>query len=82
MKFLLLTLLAALVSGCADTPENRQFWQQMGAGLQGAANNLNQQTAQMRQNNSNNIGNTGTAQQQIWAVACPIQHAIGNQQLL
>jgi hypothetical protein len=54
MKLLLLTFTAALISGCADTPENRQFWQQIGAGLQGAGNSLNQQAAQMRQSGMNN----------------------------
>ena len=45
-----------LLIGCADTPENRQFWQQLGAGMQGAGDNLNRQAAQMRQNSANNGG--------------------------
>ena len=49
---------AFMLAGCADTPENRQFWQQLGAGMQGAGNNLNQQAAQMRQNSANNGGKT------------------------
>ena len=53
----LLILIGSLV-GCADTPENRQFWQQLGAGMQGAGDNLNRQAAQMRQNSATNGGNT------------------------
>lgn len=53
-----LFFLALSVSGCADTPENRQFWQQLGAGMQGAGDNLNRNAAQMRQNSANNGGNT------------------------
>jgi hypothetical protein len=44
--------LVCVLAGCADTPENRQFWQQLGAGMQGAGDNLNRQAAQMRQNSS------------------------------
>ena len=57
-KSLVITLICLSLSGCADTPENRQFWQQLGAGLQGAGNNLNQQAAQMRQNSANIGSNT------------------------
>lgn len=46
------------LTGCADTPENRQFWQQLGAGMQGAGDNLNRNAAQMRQNSANNGGKT------------------------
>ena len=53
----LLMLISSLVA-CADTPENRQFWQQLGAGMQGAGDNLNRQAAQMRQNSANSVGNT------------------------
>ncbi len=56
-RLFIYTIPLILLLGCADTPENRQFWQQLGAGLQGASNNLNQQAAQMRQNSANNGGN-------------------------
>lgn len=53
MKKILITLgLIATLVGCADTPENRQFWQQLGAGMQGAGDNLNRNAAQMRANSS------------------------------
>jgi len=57
-RLLICTLPILLLLGCADTPENRQFWQQLGAGMQGAGDNLNRQAAQMRQNSANNSGNT------------------------
>ena len=53
-----LLMLISLLVACADTPENRQFWQQLGAGMQGAGDNLNRQAAQMRQNSATNSGNT------------------------
>jgi hypothetical protein len=59
MSVLKISLLTAtlLLTGCADTPENRQFWQQLGAGMQGAGDNLNRNAAQMRQNSATNSGN-------------------------
>lgn len=59
-KSLVITLIGLSLSGCADTPENRQFWQQLGAGLSGAGNSLNQQAQQMRQSGANMGGNTLT----------------------
>lgn len=55
---ILATVTLISLGGCADTPENRQFWQQLGAGMQGAGDNLNRNAAQMRQNSANNGGNT------------------------
>ena len=57
-KLLIYVFPLMLLLGCADTPENREFWQQLGAGLQGAGDNMNRQAAQMRQNSANNGGNT------------------------
>jgi hypothetical protein len=57
-RFLITFIFALTMSGCADTPENRQFWQQLGAGMKGAGDNLNRQAAQMRQNSATNSGGT------------------------
>lgn len=51
LKLLLIAVTIGL-SGCADTPENRQYWQQFGAAMQGAGDNLNRNAAQMRANSS------------------------------
>lgn len=61
-KILIIALVGLSVSGCADTPENRDFWQRFGQGLQGAADNLNRQAQQMRDANSgaNNTNCTTT----------------------
>lgn len=53
---ILVTLVTALV-GCADTPENQQFWHSLGQALQGGADNLNRQAQQMRDANSG-VNNT------------------------
>jgi hypothetical protein len=54
MSFIRIAIIsfAIFLSGCADTPENRQFWQQMGAAMQGAGDNLNRNAAQMRAESS------------------------------
>lgn len=38
-----------LLSGCADTPENHQFWNSLGQALQGGAQGLNQEANRMKQ---------------------------------
>jgi len=51
MRILRALTCAALVTtlmGCADTPQNRQLWEGLGAGMQSAAKNMNDQAAEMR----------------------------------
>lgn len=49
MHKLLLTGVFSLITGCADTPENRALWNGVGAGMYSAGEALNQQAAEMRQ---------------------------------
>ncbi len=46
MRYLLFLLV--FLAGCAQTPENRQLWQAIGAGMQGAAQEINNRAAEMR----------------------------------
>lgn len=43
--FLMLSL-----AGCADTPQNRELWKGVAAGLQSGAEEMNRQTQEMRNN--------------------------------
>ena len=56
-KILAIALIGLFLSGCADTPENRDFWQRFAQGLQGAGDNLNRQAQQMR-DSSSGVNNT------------------------
>lgn len=58
MKVIITLIFLLTITGCADTPENNQFWQSLGAAMNGAGNSLNQQAAQMRQNSANNGSRT------------------------
>ena len=47
-KILTIAVIGLSLAGCADTPENRQFWNSLGQALLGGADNLNRQAQQMR----------------------------------
>lgn len=36
------------LSGCADTPQNRELWRGIASGMQSGAQEMNRQTEQMR----------------------------------
>lgn len=45
---LLLIFVTFLTAGCADTPENRQLWQGIAAGMHSAGDSMNQGAAEVR----------------------------------
>jgi hypothetical protein len=51
-----LTFITFAVNSYANDSGSNQMWESLGRAMQGAANNLNQQSAQMRQNSANNGG--------------------------
>lgn len=46
LSFLLVSL--TLLTGCADTPQNRELWQGIAAGMHSAGDSMNQGAAEVR----------------------------------
>ncbi len=49
MKRMLLLGVFGILTGCADTPQNRELWRGIASGMQSAGDSMNQQAAEMRQ---------------------------------
>jgi outer membrane murein-binding lipoprotein Lpp len=60
MKLIIPLVCAVVLTGCANTPQNRALWEGIAAGLNDAGNRLSQDAQQMRQNlhNSNQQQNS------------------------
>ena len=49
MRRMLLICCFGLLTGCADTPQNRALWEGIGSGMQSAGDAMNQQTQLLNQ---------------------------------